>query len=311
MPNVHTLRDIENRGVVEGSLSKHIPPDYRLGSIRESELEKALRGSIKTASDIANDYKDLQDIYLERVKDFNRICSGFNNKFSRLNTANTELEAKHSAKVKSLKSNIKTLKRELTLSQKVSSYDKVQILSLEVKIRELEGKLEDLKLEQVFHDLDVMGEVIEEPAQISSSEIESLRLDLERANEDLNSKRYEIECMEKGIKSSNSIFRREIDSLSSAQLNLLEKNAHLQELLSKKEPRGASHNEVATLPSSMNNSLCTIPFRQPSTLNPLSQIISVGDAEVISLLATALIIMNFLLMSIIIYSILMYLTTGC
>ena len=82
MPNVHTLRDIENRGVVESPLSKHIPPGHRLGSIRESELEKALRGSIKTASDIANDYKDLQDIYLERVKDFNCICSGFNNKFS-------------------------------------------------------------------------------------------------------------------------------------------------------------------------------------------------------------------------------------
>src|SRR6266498_4728144 len=180
MPNVHTLRDIENRGVVEGSLSKHIPPDYRLGSIRESELEKALRGSIKTASDIANDYKDLQDIYLERVKDFNRICSDFNNKFSQLNTANTELEAKHSAEVKSLKSNIKTLKRELTLAQKALSYDKVTILSLEAKIVELEGKLEDIDLECTYHDLDVMGGVIEELAQISSFKIESLRLKLER-----------------------------------------------------------------------------------------------------------------------------------
>src|SRR6266498_4302883 len=170
MPNVHTLRDIENRGVVEGSLSKHIPPGHRLSSIRESELEKALRGSIKTASDIANDYKDLQDIYLERVKDFNRICSDFNNKFSQLNTANTELEAKHSAEVKSLKSNIKTLKRELTLTQKASSYDKVKILSLEVKVRELEGKLDDLELEQVFHDSNAVGGVIEELAQRNSFE---------------------------------------------------------------------------------------------------------------------------------------------
>ena len=112
------------------------------------------------------------------MKNFNHICSGFNNKFSQLNTVNTELEAKHSAEVKSLKSNIKTLKRELTLSQKVSSYDKVQILSLKIKIRELEGKLEDLELEQVFHDSDVIGGVIEKLAQISSFEIESLRLDL-------------------------------------------------------------------------------------------------------------------------------------
>ena len=65
MPNIHTLRDIENREVVEGSLNKHIPSGHWLGSICESELEKALRDSIKTASNIANDYKDLQDIYLE------------------------------------------------------------------------------------------------------------------------------------------------------------------------------------------------------------------------------------------------------
>jgi len=51
--------------VVEGSLNKNIPPGHRLGSIRESELEKALRDSIKTASDINNKYKNLQDIYLE------------------------------------------------------------------------------------------------------------------------------------------------------------------------------------------------------------------------------------------------------
>ena len=224
MPNVHTLKDIENRGVVEGSLSKHIPPGHRLGSIRESELEKALRGSIKTASDIANDYKDLQDIYLERVKDFNRICSGFNNKFSQLNTANTELKAKYSAEIKSLKSKIKTLKREATLAQKASSSDKVTILSLETKVVELEGKLEDLKLDPVFHDSNVVGGVIEEPAQISSSdpkEIDSLRLELERVKEDFNSKKHEIECMEKGIEATHEITSRERDALSSVRLNLM------------------------------------------------------------------------------------------
>src|SRR5207248_2409754 len=83
-----------------------------------------------------------------------------------------ELEVKYSAEVKSLKSNIKTLKRELTLAQKASSSDKVTILSLEAKIVELEGKLEDIDLERTYHDLDVMGGVIEEPAQINSSEIE-------------------------------------------------------------------------------------------------------------------------------------------
>ncbi|GET57287.1 hypothetical protein GLOIN_2v1777817 [Rhizophagus irregularis DAOM 181602=DAOM 197198] len=50
-----------------------------------------------------------------------------------------ELEAKYTAEIQSLKSKIKTLKREGTLVQKASSADKTKILSLETKVRELEG----------------------------------------------------------------------------------------------------------------------------------------------------------------------------
>ncbi len=92
--------------------------------------------------------------------------------------------------------------------QKASSTDKVKILSLKTKVVELEGKLEDLKLDLVFHDSNVMGEMIEELVQINSSkskEIDSLKLELKRANEDLNSKKYEIECMEKRIKVTHEI----------------------------------------------------------------------------------------------------------
>jgi hypothetical protein len=125
-----------------------------------------LRGSIKTSSDIANDYKDLQEIYIERMKDFNRISSGINNKFSQLNTANSELKAKYTAEIKSLKSNIKSLEEGATLAQKASSADKIQILSLEVKVRELESKLEDIDLERTYHDWDAIGGVIEEPVEM-------------------------------------------------------------------------------------------------------------------------------------------------
>ena len=38
------------------------------------------------------------------------------------------------------------------MAQKALSADKDQILSLEVKVRELEGKLDDLELEQALHD---------------------------------------------------------------------------------------------------------------------------------------------------------------
>jgi len=304
MTNVYTLKDINNKG-------------HRLGSAYEQELEKKLYTTLSSKAEINDLCEKLlakNSEYSEREEEFQRIYADMGNKASQLNASSTELrsqliserkshsesqrelEARYTAEIKSLKSNIKTLKREATLAQKASSADKVKILSLETKVVELEGKLEDLKLDLVFHDSNVVGGVIEEPAQISSSgskEIDSLRLELERVEEDLNSKRYEIECMEKGKESSDSMYKREMDILSSGRLNLLEKNAHLQELLSKK------NNEVDTPPPLMNNS------SQPSTtLNPPSQIISVGGAEAISLPATAPIIASSLLSPIIIYSIL-------
>src|SRR6266540_2171814 len=99
--------------------------------------------------------------------------------------------------------------------------------------------------------------------------------------------------MEKGIKATHEITSRELDALFLARSKLMKKNAHLQELLSKK------NNEVDTPSPLMNNS------SQPSTiLNPPSQIISVSSAEAISLPATAPIIVSSLLSLIIIYSIL-------
>ena len=103
------------------------------------------------------------------MKNFNHICSDFNNKFSQLNTVNTELKAKYSAKIKSLKSSIKTLKRELTLAQKASSTNKVKILFLKTKVVELEGKLKDLKLDPMFYDSNVVGGVIKKLTQINYS----------------------------------------------------------------------------------------------------------------------------------------------
>jgi len=120
-----------------------------------------------------------------------------------------------------LKSKIKTLKREATLVQKALSIDKVKILSLEAKVHKLKGKLKDIDLEYIYYDLDIMGGVIEKLAKINTSvmddlkEINFLRLELEQVNEDFSSKKYTIECMKKGIESSNSIFKWEIDILSS------------------------------------------------------------------------------------------------
>ncbi|RIA87991.1 hypothetical protein C1645_826988 [Glomus cerebriforme] len=288
MSNVYTLKDINNRG-------------HRLGSTYEQELEKKLRTAIDFNSEIIDFNEKLQaenSEYSEREKESQRTYADIGNKISQLNASTTkvrsqliserkshsesqrELEAKYTAEIQSLKSEIKTLKRKATLAQKASSADKIKILSLEVKIRELEGKLDDLELEQVLHDSNTVGGMIEEPAQINgpfgtnSSEIDSLRLELERANEDLNSKKHEIECMKKGVETSNNIFRQEIDALYSARSKLMEKNNSLRDQLALKK-----NNEVDTPPPPINNSSCTAPSSHPSTLNPSSQIISIGGAE--------------------------------
>jgi hypothetical protein len=108
----------------------------------------------------------------------------------------------------------------------------------------LEGKLEDINLECTYHDLDVTGGMPEKPTQINLSdpkEIDSLRLELERAKEDLNSKEYTIEYMEKGKESSDSIYKQEIDALRKERLNSMEENSRLREIISKK------NNEIADL----------------------------------------------------------------
>ncbi|CAB4390643.1 unnamed protein product [Rhizophagus irregularis] len=185
-------------------------------------------------SEFQRSYADI----VNKTSQLNASSTELRSKFISERRSHIELEAKHSAEVKSLKSNIKSLKRERTLAQKASSANKIQILSLEAKIRELEGKLEDIDLEHTYHNLDVMGGVVEEPVQISSSdpkEIDSLRLELERANEDRNSKEYTIECMEKGIEATHEITSREIDALYSARSNLMEENRSFKDQLALKK----------------------------------------------------------------------------
>ena len=129
------------------------------------------------------------------------------------------------------------------MTQKASSIDKDTILSLEAKVRELEGKSSDPK------------------------EIDSLRLELERVKEDLNSKNHEIECMEKGIEVTHEITSREIDALRKARLNSMEENRSLRDQISKKD------NEIADLsnppPPSMNDSSQKLPGWISDDLRPL------------------------------------------
>jgi hypothetical protein len=135
------------------------------------------------------------------------------------------------------------------LAQKASSADKVQILSLEAKIRELEGKLEDIDLECTYHD--------------------SLKLELEQANEDLNSKNHEIECMEKGMKATHEITSWEIDTLRKERLNSMEENSYLREIISKKDNEIADLTNPPLPPPPMDDLLQKLPGWISDDLRPL------------------------------------------
>ncbi|POG65933.1 hypothetical protein GLOIN_2v1781201 [Rhizophagus irregularis DAOM 181602=DAOM 197198] len=248
MSNVHTLKDIKNRG-------------HRLGSAYEQELEKKLRTAIDFNSEITDFNEKLQaeiSEYSEREEEFQRSYADIVNKTSQLNASSTKVR---SQLISERKSHSESQQRGATLAQKASSADKVQILFLETKIRELEGKLEDIDLERTYHDLDAMGGKL---AQISSSnpkEIDSLRLELEQVKEDRNSKEYTIECMEKGIESSNSIFRQEIDALYSARSKLREENRAFKDQLALKK------NTSSQIISSEGDSF-GIGWRRSSTIVP-------------------------------------------
>ena len=99
------------------------------------------------------------------------------------------------------------------------------------------------------------------------SEMDSLRLELEQAKDDFSSKEYELECLEKGVEANDNIYKRALDSLSLARLNLTEENSRLREIISKKD------NEVADLsnpsPSPMDDSSQKLPGWVSDDLRPL------------------------------------------
>ncbi|CAB4439598.1 unnamed protein product [Rhizophagus irregularis] len=118
MSNVHTLNDIKDR---EGGSYKK--PGHRLDKYNEQEKE-----SQRTYADIGNKISQLN-------ASSTKVRSQLISEQKSHSESRCELEAKYSAKIKSLKLSIKSLKRELTLVQKALSVDKITILSLETKVR--------------------------------------------------------------------------------------------------------------------------------------------------------------------------------
>ncbi|RGB25480.1 hypothetical protein C1646_771682 [Rhizophagus diaphanus] len=99
------------------------------------EFKEKLYSALKSKAEINDLSEKLVDKYNEREKEFENkasqlIASTTKVRFQLISEQKShlesqrELEAKYTAEIKSLKSNIKTLKREATLTQKASFADK-------------------------------------------------------------------------------------------------------------------------------------------------------------------------------------------
>ncbi|RIA78747.1 hypothetical protein C1645_842434 [Glomus cerebriforme] len=101
----------------------------------------------------------------------------------------------------------------------------------------------------------------------SISELTNEYNDMQGAKDDLSSKEYELECLEKGVEEKDNIYKRALDSSSSARLNLTEENSRLCEIISKKD------NEIADLsnppPPPMDDSSQKLPGWLSDDLRPL------------------------------------------
>jgi chromosome segregation ATPase len=275
MRNVHTLKDISS--------------GHRLGSAREIELEEMLCNSIKSISELTNEYNDMQGVYSSYCKRNDRDKAKLHHNLEQAETNNRKLsDCIHQLidEMSQLQSEMDSLNFQITRKDISLADSKDKLATKSKEIKALQSKLK--ALEKNFS-----------LAQINLSEMNSLRLELEQARDDLSSKNYEMECMEKGIESSDSMYKRALDSLYSVRSNLMEENSHLREMISKKELRDTSHNEVDTPLPPINN------LSQPSALNSSTfQTISVGDVEAVSLPATAPIIASSLMSLMLIYIIL-------
>ena len=229
MKNVHTLKDISS--------------GHRLGSAREMELEKMLRNNIQSISELINEYNDMQGVYSSYSKRNDRDKAKLHRNLEQAETNNRKLsDCIHQLidEMSQLRSEMDSLNFQITHKDISLAESKDKLATKSKEIKALQSKLKTLEKNSSL-------------AQMNLSEMDSLRLELERTTEDLNSKNYEIECMEKGIEATHEITSRERDALSSVQLNLIEENSRLRELVSKKD------NEVDPPSLPMNNSSQKLP----------------------------------------------------
>nr|CAG8663888.1 11964_t:CDS:2 [Entrophospora candida] len=182
MANVRTLQDTKSME------SKKIQGQgYRLGSTREQELEKALRDSIKSNSEITSEYKNMQVVYLNHSKNTNKE----NDQLRRNNEKLSKNVYQLIDGVKRLRSKIDTLNSRITDKDLSLSDFKADIQALETK---LSSAQKDLSMKE--------------------SEIDPLRTELSALNSNLVLKNSELVHMENILASKDDKLKQMKDDLA-------------------------------------------------------------------------------------------------
>nr|CAG8563169.1 14964_t:CDS:10 [Entrophospora candida] len=135
MAKVYTLQDTKSME------SKKIQGQgYRLSNVREQEFEEALHDSIKSNSELSNDFKNLQVVYSKFSNNIKQKNAQLQRNLKQAVSIQNTLSEK-SSELELLQSEIKTLEAKLDLAQKDSSMKESEVLSLKSKLAELSLKL--------------------------------------------------------------------------------------------------------------------------------------------------------------------------
>ncbi|RIA82474.1 hypothetical protein C1645_835299 [Glomus cerebriforme] len=226
MRNVHTLKDISS--------------GHRLVSAHEMELEEMLCNSIHFISELTNEYNDMQEVYSSYSKRNDRNKTKLYRNLEQAETNNRKLSDRiHQLidKMSQLQSEMDSLNFQITYKDISLAESKDKLATKSKEIKALQPKLKTLEKNSSL-------------AQMNLSEMDSLRLELEQAKDDLFSKEYEMKCLEKSDDLRPFIYERgledkvmELDK-SFAKENILKA---LQELLPQDEI--VSKSQTDTLPN--------------------------------------------------------------
>ncbi|CAJ0913709.1 5890_t:CDS:1 [Entrophospora sp. SA101] len=134
MANVRTLQDTKSME------SKKIQGQgYRLGSAREQELEEALRDSIKSNSELIDDFKNLQVVYSKFSKN---IKQGNAQLQRNLKQADTDIQQIHSHALQ-LISEIKRLRKEISVHKSQNNRQQIAMNDYDIKLDNIQNALSE------------------------------------------------------------------------------------------------------------------------------------------------------------------------